>query len=81
MNSSVTHDEIVHLFGEISDHTIVEILEVNPSYKELEEVAMHLANASDVMGELRRPLEGRAARVFDVLIRAEEDQSDEGRGR
>lgn len=79
MNSSVTHDEIIHLFGEISDHTIVEILEVNPSYRELEEVAMHLARASDVMGELRRPLEGRAALVFDILIKAGED--DERRGR
>ena len=68
----MTHDDVVHLFGEISDHTIVEILEVKPSYRELEEVAMRLAQVNDVMGELERPLEGAAARVYDILVRAQE---------
>jgi len=31
MSEAVTHDDVVHLFGEISDHTIVEILDVKPS--------------------------------------------------
>ena len=77
MSEAVTHDDVVHLFGEISDHTIVEILEVKPSYRELEEVAMRLAQQNDVMGELERPLEGAAARVYDILVRAQEFPEDE----
>ena len=79
MSEAVTHDDVVHLFGEISDHTIVEILEVKPSYRELEEVAMRLAQENDVMGELERPLEGAAARVYDILVRAQEFPEDERR--
>ena len=75
----MTHDDVVHLFGEISDHTIVEILEVKPSYRELEEVAMRLAQVNDVMGELERPLEGAAARVYDILVRAQEFPENERR--
>ncbi len=77
MSEAVTHDDVVHLFGEISDHTIVEILEVKPSYRELEEVAMRLAQQNDVMGELERPLEGAAARVYDILVQAQEFPEDE----
>jgi hypothetical protein len=79
MSEAVTHDDVVHLFGEISDHTIVEILEVKPSYRELEEVAMRLAQENDVMGELERPLEGAAARVYDILVRAQEFPENERR--
>ena len=79
MSEAVTHDDVVHLFGEISDHTIVEILEVKPSYRELEEVAMRLAQENNVMGELERPLEGAAARVYDILVRAQEFPEDERR--
>ena len=79
MSEAVTHDDVVHLFGEISDHTIVEILEVKPSYRELEEVAIRLAQENDVMGELERPLEGAAARVYDILVRAQEFPENERR--
>lgn len=79
MSEAVTYDEVLHLFGEISDHTIVEILEVKPSYRELEEVAMRLAQENDVMGELERPLEGAAARVYDILVRAQEFPENERR--
>jgi len=79
MSEAVTHDDVVHLFGEISDHTIVEILEVKPSYRELEEVAMRLAQENDVMGELERPLEGAVARVYDILVRAQEFSENERR--
>jgi hypothetical protein len=39
---------------------------------ELEEVAAHLADETDVMGELERPLTGRALRIFRLLRRDEE---------
>jgi len=81
MESKVTHDDVVKLFGEISDHTVVEILEVNPSYSDLEEVAMLLAQEDDVMGDLRRPLDGAAARVYDILIKAQDFLTEQRRGR
>lgn len=67
-----THHEIIQLFGEISDHRVVEILETGATMEELEEAAARLAGQDDVLGEARIPLEGAAAQVYDILIRDEE---------
>ena len=63
----IDRDYIVHLFGDIEDHKIVEILATQADSEELEEVAMWLAKQSAVMGELRKPLSGVAAKVYEIL--------------
>jgi len=40
---------------------------------------MRLAQENNVMGELERPLEGAAARVCDILVRAQEFPENERR--
>ena len=63
------YDEIKRLLGDIDDHTIAEIEASGITLSELEEVAAHLADQTDVMGGLRRPLTGAALAVFEILQR------------
>jgi len=62
-------DDITRLFGDITDHTIVEILKAKPSFKDLEVVSVFLAQENDVLGELREPLIGTAAEIYGILVR------------
>ncbi len=75
---SMTHDEVKRLFGEINDHLIAEILASGATASELQEVAAHLADETDVMGELERPLTGTALRIFTLLRREEETRDEPG---
>jgi hypothetical protein len=70
--TTVPSEEVRRLFGDIDEHHMVEILASGATMAELEEVAAHLANETDVMGELERPLTGRALRIFEMLRRDEE---------
>ncbi len=77
MSNEPTAQDITRLFGSISDETIVAVLETKASYGELEEVALRLAQEDDVLGDLRRPLVGAAARVYDILVRADDFPSND----
>ena len=68
----IPSEEVKRLFGDIDAHNMVEIIESGATMIELEEVAAHLADETDVMGELERPLTGRALRIFQLLRRDEE---------
>lgn len=65
--------DVVRLFGDIEDHKIVEILATGASFREMEEAAAWLVREDDVMGNLRRPLTGKAARVYEIVGREEEE--------
>ncbi|MDX1779878.1 MAG: hypothetical protein R3256_01035 [Thalassovita sp.] len=69
---TITHDEVKRLFGDINDHMIVEIMNSGATASELNEVVAHLAQETDVMGELERPLTGRALQIYNLLRRADE---------
>lgn len=68
MTDQPTADDVQRLFGPVADHTVVEILETGASLSDLEHVAMLLAQEDDVMGDMRRPLTGATARVFDIVM-------------
>ena len=68
---SSLYTEVLHLFGPMDDHRIVEILDLQPTSNDLEVVASYCAGMSDVMGEERQPLAGKAARIYDI-VRQEE---------
>ena len=73
----VPYEEVKRLFGDIDEHSVVEIIESGATMIELEEVAAHLADETDVMGELERPLTGRALRIFRLLRQDEERKQEE----
>lgn len=64
---TISREEIRRLFGDVTDHLAVEIATSGATISELEEVAAHLAQETDVMGELERPLTGRALRLYNLL--------------
>ncbi len=68
MSNSVDHTFITRLFGPVSDHTIVEIISLNPMPAELERVALRLAQENDVAEIFDHPLTGGAAKVYDILL-------------
>lgn len=68
----LTSADVKHLLGDIDAHNVAEIVESGATITELEEVAAHLALETDVMGELRRPLSGRALWIYELLRRDEE---------
>lgn len=69
----VSHDELKRLFGDITDHKIVEIIDSGATIAELNVVAAYLAQENEVMGELELPLSGRARSIYDLLRREEEN--------
>lgn len=74
---AVTSEEVRRLLGEIDDHMVVEIIDSGATAPELSEVAAHLAQETDVMGELERPLTGRALQVYTLLRRNADDWDEE----
>lgn len=74
----LTYDEVRRILGDISDHMIVEVLSSGATISDLEVVAAHLAQETDVMGELERPLTGTALTIYN-LLRQEEEAWEEDR--
>ena len=64
---SSVYSEVLHRFGPMEDHKIVEIMDLHPSLGDLDVVASYCAGMSDVMGEERKPLTGVAARIYDIV--------------
>ena len=73
----IPYEEVKRLFGDINEHQVVEIIASGATMSELEEVAAHLADETDVMGELERPLTGRALWIFQMLRRDEKRMQEE----
>jgi len=77
MNSgTASKEDIIRLLGEISDHTLLAILQTGVTLEQLEEVEMWLAQEDDVMGQVRRPLSGVPAQILSWLERDEEYRRD-----
>jgi len=55
----------------MDDHRALEILELQPTFGDLEVALAYLNNMSDVMGEERLPLSGTAAGVYEIITRDE----------
>jgi hypothetical protein len=67
----ITHADIRRMFGPVDDHRVLEIIGLNPSWKEMEVTMAYLADMTDIMGEERQPLTGRAADIYDIVSRDE----------
>lgn len=74
---TVTHQDVKRILGDLRDHMIVEILDSGATESELLEAAAHLAEETDVMGELERPLTGRALAIYTMLRREDQKWEEE----
>ena len=67
--NSATHDDVIRLFADIQDHTIVEIMDLGPSLDELEAAALLLGNQDEVLADARAPAPIIVSRIVDILTR------------
>jgi hypothetical protein len=74
---SLTYSEIVRRSGTIDNHKVAEIIYLNPSPDELEVVESYLAGMTNVMGNERRPLSGKAASIYDIVTSDDIDSEEE----
>jgi hypothetical protein len=77
MKPRIMRDEVIGLFGELTDQQIVDIIESGATLADLEIAAAYAAQEDDVMGEERRPLSGAAAEVYEIVMRDEEHSEEE----
>ena len=68
----LTRDDVVRACGELSDRRVAAILATRASQEELLEAVAWAEGESDVMGEARKPLAGRAAAVHEILATDDE---------
>ena len=59
--------DAIEIFGPLPDARIAAILATGATVQQLEEAAAWAAGESDVMGQMRRPVSGPVAAVFDIL--------------
>ncbi|HEV2366057.1 MAG TPA: hypothetical protein VGS12_17875 [Caulobacteraceae bacterium] len=64
------------LAGDLPDGVVSTVLKTGASLADFEAALAWLQGESDIMGEARRPLEGPAARVYDLLV-VERDPGEE----
>lgn len=64
-------DEVRHLVGLVTDHTVAEILDTQPSEKDLEVAVIFVRGEGDAVDRLGHELAGKAARIYDILAKDE----------
>jgi len=67
-----TADDVVRLCRDISDARVAAILATGVTLSELEAAVAWADRESDVMGDARRPLDGRVAEVHEILTEGED---------
>jgi len=62
-------EDIRHVAGGVSDHTVMEILGVSPTFEDVEVAVIHARGEGSDVDRLGHTLSGAAAQVFDILTR------------
>lgn len=71
-------EDVLRLFGDVSEHAVLEVLASGATPEHLETVALWLAQEDDVLGDARQPLAGIPAQVL-ALLESDASFSDEDR--
>jgi hypothetical protein len=64
---ALTRRDVVNALGDEEDAAVTSIMALNPSYAEFHTALAWALGESDVMGEERRPLDGKAQQIYDIL--------------
>ncbi len=68
-SQNISREDVLRLFGDVSEHAVVEVLASGATPAHLETVALWLAQEDDVLGDARQPLTGVPAQVLALLDR------------
>jgi hypothetical protein len=66
-----TRDDLVHYLGPLDDHKVMEILRLEPSFREISIAAAYLAGDDEAMHKAGEPLSGKAAEIHGIAMREE----------
>jgi hypothetical protein len=64
---ALTRDDVAQALGDEEDTAITAIMALNPTFGEFHTALAWALGESDVMGKERRPLEGKAKQIYDIL--------------
>lgn len=71
-DAMLTHDDILHLCGELPDWKVARILTSEATYEDLKTAMEWAGGQDDVVGPAEHPLVGRAAYLYEIIT-ADED--------
>jgi uncharacterized protein with GYD domain len=71
LDRGVSLHDVAAALGDGDESVIAEIMVLNPTYEEFEIALAYAQGESDVMGEERHPLEGKAKQIYDILTAGE----------
>jgi hypothetical protein len=69
-----TRDDLLHLLGEVDERKLLDILALDPTVLEIEEVTLWVSGDGDVLAKGGHPLSSIAAKVLDILNVDEEEE-------
>ena len=72
--SRLTHDDVRRLCGDVTDDRAARMISTGATVNDLEVALAWSAGESDVMGEERKPLSGRAAELYELLPSTLDDE-------
>ena len=64
---ALTRRDVVNALGDEEDAAVTAILALSPTYAEFHTALAWALGESDVMGEERRPLDGKAREIYEIL--------------
>ncbi len=64
---ALTRSDVANALGDDEATAITAILALNPTYGEFHTALAWALGESDVMGAARRPLDGKAKQIYDIL--------------
>jgi hypothetical protein len=67
------HDDLKRVLADLDDSRALEILALTPTVAEVEEAALWASGLGNTLDRAGHPLVGNAARIFDILIRDQEE--------
>lgn len=74
-----TWDELRRILGEVEDAKTLEILKLEPTTAELEQAAYWADGEGDQLAREGAPLSGRAAKIYEILVRDEDEAESQAR--
>jgi hypothetical protein len=61
-------EEVRHFAGAISDHTVVEILSLEPTKEDIEIAVVYAEGEAEFAGKEGHSLLGKSARIYELLM-------------
>ena len=64
---ALTRSDVAQALGDDEDTAIAAIMALGPTYGEFQTALAWAQGESDVMGKERKPLDGKAGKIYEVL--------------